>query len=1066
VSTIPTSIGRYQVVKPLGRGGMGWVYLARDPSIDRLVAIKLLREGLETEELRERFVREARTAGRLRHANIVIVFDVGDHQGQPFIAMEYLPGQTLADLIKQNTEISPNQKLHYLEQLCSGLGYAHREGVVHRDIKPANLIVDEGSVLKILDFGIARIDSSGMTRAGSVIGTLNYMSPEQISGQQVDQRSDIFAVGAVCYELLSYRRAFPGDLQDGILHKILVGKPEPLEVICPDLEPEVVAIVYRALEKDPSVRYQDLETMQQELARVRQRLTGSDWHAAPAQPVPGMPAPLTHPPTSGGGSGARRGTNREEALRLRLQQIDQLLATARTAFAAANWEEVFRCCQQVLVFDPDNETAVDLSERARAARDEQQVHKLLAEAQGHVAKGDLEKARQIVGQALTSSPRSRDALDLRARIEAAAKDQERVRVITEALERGERDLAQGSFDSAIAAVEQALALEPGQEQAAALRERARDAKELARRRAEEERARREAEAAERARVEARVRLIAEARARGERALTQGSFEAAEAAADQALALDPAHQAATNLKRRALAGIEGARKKAEEERARREAEATERARAEARARSVADALARGERALALGNLESALAAADQALALDPSHQAAANLRHRAADAIEDARRRAEEHETAREEEEAAEDARSDTRVRQIKDAYQRGDRAFAESRYDAALAAADEMLLISPGDSVATDLRRRALEAIRRTQAPAARPVSGDEETRFEAGERTVFLDARAAARKPAAREEPSGDKTVYLPQPAVAPAPKKDVRGDETVYLPQPSAGPVADLDKTARIAPTAVEILDQTARIPPQQVEAGPPPAIVQPPEPAKAPPPPPAPEPKKAAPPAPPPAAPKKAAPAKPAETPPAPAKPPSVEVKPAAPAPAPKREKEKKPEPSRQPAPAAAPPAAPAQAATPVQAAVAVAAPVAPAAARPAAKRSSMPLIAGAGALLVVVLAVVGFMVFRGGKQVSAASGTAVLTVAPWANIDSIISKADGKKVAGGDLVTPCVVSLPAGEYTVRASNPGFSGPLEFNLRIVEGQVQEVRQVIPGFKPEDEVARILGR
>jgi hypothetical protein len=158
----------------------------------------------------------------------------------------------------------------------------------------------------------------------------------------------------------------------------------------------------------------------------------------------------------------------------------------------------------------------------------------------------------------------------------------------------------------------------------------------------------------------------------------------------------------------------------------------------------------------------------------------------------------------------------------------------------------------------------------------------------------------------------------------------------------------------------------------------------------------------------------------------------------------------------------------PAGATAAAAPAQAA-AVATAVAPAVSVPAAKKSTMPLVAGGAALLVIVLAVVGFMVLRGGKTASTgtgASGTAVFAIAPWANIDSIVNKADGKKVAGGDLVTPCAVSLPSGDYTVHASNPAFPGPLDFEVHIVEGQVQEIRQVIPGFRPEDEVARILGR
>src|SRR5713226_5609335 len=230
MTSIPTAIGRYQVVKRIGQGGMGVLFLAWDPSLERQIAIKLLIEN--NDELRERLAREARSAARLRHPNIVTIFDVGELDGQPFIAMEYIQGQTLAEIVRNREALTTTRKLQLIEELCDGLSYAHAGGIVHRDVKPANVMVDGNGSLKILDFGIARIgESSGMTQAGVVMGTLNYMSPEHIAGQPADYRSDIFAVGAVFYELLSYRQAFPGGLQTGILNRILHCRPEPLDTV-------------------------------------------------------------------------------------------------------------------------------------------------------------------------------------------------------------------------------------------------------------------------------------------------------------------------------------------------------------------------------------------------------------------------------------------------------------------------------------------------------------------------------------------------------------------------------------------------------------------------------------------------------------------------------------------------------------------------------------------------------------------------------------------------------------------------------------------------------------------
>ena len=267
------AIGRYQTVKCIGSGGMGAVYLARDPLLDRPVAIKLLPEPFHTPQQMERFSREARAAARLTHRNVVTIYDVGEHDGCPFIAMEFIPGETLADHISRQT-LPLERRLALTEQLCDGLEHAHCAGIVHRDIKPANLMLTPDGVLKIVDFGIARLvdsRSSGLTQANTILGSVNYMSPEQFGGE-ADRLSDIFAVGAVLYELLSGRKAFPGTVRDGVIQRILVGAPEPLPRLCPGLDQGIVGIVDRSLQKIPADRYPDLETMRRDIAAARQRL--------------------------------------------------------------------------------------------------------------------------------------------------------------------------------------------------------------------------------------------------------------------------------------------------------------------------------------------------------------------------------------------------------------------------------------------------------------------------------------------------------------------------------------------------------------------------------------------------------------------------------------------------------------------------------------------------------------------------------------------------------------------------------------------------------------------------
>ena len=273
MAEIPTVIGRYQIARELAHGGMGSLYLARDPAIDRLVAIKLLREGFEEESLRQRFAREVRATGKLHHPNIVTVFDTGEHDNRPFIAMEYVAGETLASAIHRRAPASIVEKLTILEEVCDALGCAHEAGIIHRDIKPANVMIEDATgTVKVLDFGIAHAGETGLTNAGEMVGTLNYMAPEQISGAVVDQRADIYAVGVLAYELLSYQRAFAGTMQEGLLARLLHGAPPAIESVMPGIDLPLSAVVARAMAKQPSDRYADMEQLRQELEAVRTRL--------------------------------------------------------------------------------------------------------------------------------------------------------------------------------------------------------------------------------------------------------------------------------------------------------------------------------------------------------------------------------------------------------------------------------------------------------------------------------------------------------------------------------------------------------------------------------------------------------------------------------------------------------------------------------------------------------------------------------------------------------------------------------------------------------------------------
>ena len=251
--------GRYIVQEEIGRGGMGIVYRAYDPDIDRNIALKALRPERSSDwDLIRRFLREAKAAGRLTHPNIVTVYDVGEDKGTAFIAMELLVGCPLNQLIQQGP-LPLEKSIHYAKQIALALQYAHIEGVVHRDVKPSNIIVVEGDTIKITDFGVARIQDMSLTeetRTGQILGTPNYMAPEQVMGKKVDGRADLFSLGVILYEMLSGGKPFKGDNFAALFHSILKQSQKPLKEISPDVPSEIDSVVSKALEKDLDKRYQ------------------------------------------------------------------------------------------------------------------------------------------------------------------------------------------------------------------------------------------------------------------------------------------------------------------------------------------------------------------------------------------------------------------------------------------------------------------------------------------------------------------------------------------------------------------------------------------------------------------------------------------------------------------------------------------------------------------------------------------------------------------------------------------------------------------------------------------
>ena len=297
-------LGRYQVEKELGKGAMGVVYLGKDPKIGRVVAIKTMAlsqefEGEELTDARERFFREAETAGRLQHQNIVTIFDAGEEHDLAYIAMEFLKGKDLVDACKDGQLLAVPRVLSIVARVAEALAYAHRQNVVHRDIKPANIMYELASdTVKVTDFGIARITDSSKTKTGLVLGTPSFMSPEQLAGKKVDGRSDLYSLGVMLFQMLAGVLPFRGDSMAELMYKIANEEAPDIRIIRPELSETLANLVALSMAKRPETRYQDGDTLAAELRGVLANIPGGGDFASSgfgaSRPVPiSVTAPLT-----------------------------------------------------------------------------------------------------------------------------------------------------------------------------------------------------------------------------------------------------------------------------------------------------------------------------------------------------------------------------------------------------------------------------------------------------------------------------------------------------------------------------------------------------------------------------------------------------------------------------------------------------------------------------------------------------------------------------------------------------------------------------------------------------
>ena len=270
---IPKTIGKYEIIEMVGRGGMGVLYRARDPMLERDVALKMMLVDFTLDQsARERFQREAKAVARLQHRNVVTIHELGEHDGAPYIVMEFLSGNDLENLLVGSKPLTLAEKLDVAIQLCEGLGYAHEQGIVHRDIKPSNVRVLEDGTVKILDFGIAKFAVSTVTQSGTIMGTASYMSPEQIMGQPVDGRADLFSAGVLLFELLAGKKPFQGEQATAVVYQIMHVEPPAVRSVVPDLPEALDDIVSRALQKNADDRYSRASEMASDLQMVKMML--------------------------------------------------------------------------------------------------------------------------------------------------------------------------------------------------------------------------------------------------------------------------------------------------------------------------------------------------------------------------------------------------------------------------------------------------------------------------------------------------------------------------------------------------------------------------------------------------------------------------------------------------------------------------------------------------------------------------------------------------------------------------------------------------------------------------
>ena len=484
-----SKIGKYDLLEVIGKGGMGMVYKAYDPVLDREVALKTMTsEALKDPVLRERFNREARSAGKLHHPNIITIHELGEEKNVPYIVMEYLHGIDVHTLIRQREDFSVDRKIRIIVQLCRGLAYAHKSGIVHRDVKPSNVHVLTEDHVKILDFGIARLmTAKSMTTNGLVLGTIHYMSPEQVKATHVDRKSDIFSAGIILYELLTFHKPFDADNSASILYKLVNEPPDKMNPPLDEQFPILKRVLQKSLEKDPARRYFSADEMADELEECLRSYTQAPLTERPVPaeiPATPAPPPSTDPRVAdlvrtskrliAQGKSVQAIHNLQSALEIDPQdtgarelkqmveqdikrgEIEDLLRRGQEYLKEGRYDIALKAFEKILKINANHSKAKLLVETVKNEIMIPQVEDLLSRARAAYNEKKYPLSMKYVEEILVMYPQNREAQEISMALKERISELE----FNELLKNGQKLLDQGENETAIQYFEKALKIFP------------------------------------------------------------------------------------------------------------------------------------------------------------------------------------------------------------------------------------------------------------------------------------------------------------------------------------------------------------------------------------------------------------------------------------------------------------------------------------------------------------------------------------------------------------------------------------------------------------------------------